>query len=231
MIERKSASRLVGVLYLAMGGLSTMSLIHFPSHFIVPHDPAGTVARIEAATVLFRLWALADLVSGILSMWLGIAMYQLFKDVDRSWARFLVGTLFVMPAMYFAIMLLQLAPITILNGAGYWAAFNRDQLVALANGFLTMRDQGIGALSAYWGIWLIPVAALTYKSGFLPRFLGVLVGVAALAYLVSAVVFFVAPASYRTVFWAAAPLYGAGEITFMFYTLVKGVRAPGVSAA
>jgi hypothetical protein len=231
MTEQKNASRLVGVLYFAMAGLAAMGLTFFPSHFIVPRDPAATVARIESATTYFRLWALADLVSGVLSMWLGIAMYRLFKDVDRSWARFLAGILFVMPAMYFAVMLLQLAPLTILNGADYWSAFSRDQLVALANGFLSMRQQAVGAVSAYWGIWLIPVAALTYKSGFLPRLIGVLLGVAAIAYIVSAIVFFVAPSSYRIVFWAAAPLYGAGEVTFISYVLVKGVRQPRMSAA
>ena len=164
-------------------------------------------------------------------MWLAVAMYQLFKDVDRGWARFLAGVLFVMPAMYFAISLLQLAPLVILNGSPYWSAFDRNQLIALTRGFLALHDLGIGALSPYWGIWLIPVAVLTYKSGFLPRFLGVLVGIAALAYIVSSIVFFVAPDSYRTVFWAAAPLYGAGEITFMWYTLFKGVRTQHSLAA
>jgi hypothetical protein len=207
-----------------MGALSTMSLTYFPSRFLVPHNPAATAARIESSTELFRMWALSDLMSGVLSMWLAVAMYNLFKDVDRGWARFLAGILFVMPAMYFAVMLLQLAPLAVLNGEGYWSAFNRDQLVALAYGFLAMRQQGIGALSPYWGVWLIPIAVLTYKSGFLPRFLGVLVGVAALAYIMSSIVFFAAPDSYRRVFWAAAPIYGAGEITFMWYTLIRGVK-------
>ena len=38
--------------------------------------------------------------------------------------------------------------------------------------------QGIGAISAYWGLWLLPLGALVYRSGFLPRILGVFLVVA-----------------------------------------------------
>jgi hypothetical protein len=45
----------------------------------------------------------------------------------------------------------------LLNGASYWSAFEKPQLDALALGFLSLRGQGIGAMSAYWGLWLVPL--------------------------------------------------------------------------
>lgn len=224
MRSRKSTARLIGALYMMQGFPAALSLTFFPKRFLVLGNAAATAANIESARSIYRLWALADVVAGVLAIWMAIALYQLFKDVHRGWAGFVVGALFVMVPMSFAITIIQLGPLVILNGSSSWAAFDRAQLESLAYGFLMLREQAVGGISAYWGIWLIPVAVLVYRSGFLPRFLGILVGLAAFAYTLSAMVFFIAPASYRTVFWAAAPIYAAGEVTFILYLLIKGVR-------
>ena len=224
MKSRRNAGRLVGALYILMALPSALSLTRFPARFIVHGDPATTAANIQSASILYRVWGLTDLIAGVFTIWMAVAIYSLFKDVNRNWARALAGILLVMAAMSFAITTIQLAPLAILNGASYWAAFNRAQLEALAYGFVGIRELAVGVISAYWGIWLVPVAVLVYRSGFLPRWLGILVGVAAGAYIMSALVFFVAPAAYRTVFWTAAPIYGVGETAFIMYMLIKGPR-------
>ena len=224
MRSRKATGRLVGVLYLLLGIPNALSLNHFPRRFLIPNDPVTTAANIESGAMLFRLWAFLDVIAGVVSIWMAIELYRLLKDVHRDWARFLVGVVFVMAAMSFAITIIQLAPLTILNGSSTWAPFDRAQLESLAYGFITLRGQAVGAISVYWGVWLVPLAVLIYRSGFLPKLLGIVLGLAAGGYLVSAVVFFVAPDSYRTVFWATAPIYGIGEISFLLYMLIKGAR-------
>jgi hypothetical protein len=224
MTSRKSTGRLIGVLFLLTGIPTAMSLTFFPKRFIVPNDPAATAANVASHAQLYRMWGFLDVVAGVLSIWMAIALYRFFKDVHRDWARFLVGVLLVMAATSFAITILQLAPLTVLNGSSSWASFDKGQLESLAYGLMMLRQQAIGAISLYWGIWLVPLAVLVYKSGFLPKLLGLLVGVAAAGYTMSAIVFFVAPDAYRTVFWATSPIYAAGEISFQLYMLVKGAR-------
>lgn len=224
MKSRQRDARLVGALYMAMSIPGAISLTYFPSRFVVPGDPAATAARIESAKLLYRLCVLIDVTTGFLSLCLAVAVYQLFKDVDRTQARLVVGMLFVQAAMTFSVMMAQLAPLVVLNGASYWSAFDKPQLNALAQGFLSLRGLGIGALSVYWGLWLLPLGVLTYKSGFLPRILGVLLLIAGSAYVLSAISFFVLPAYYGTIFWGAAPVYGLGEISFIAYLLFKGAR-------
>jgi hypothetical protein len=128
-------------------------------------------------------------------------------------------------SMGFAIMLTQIAPLVLLNEAAYWSAFEKHQLEALALGFLSLRGQGIGAISAYWGLWLLPLGVLVYRSGFLPRILGVFLNVAGGAYLVSTVTFFFLPAYYRLVFLTVTTPAGAlGEMGLVGWLLIKGAR-------
>ena len=95
-----------------------------------------------------------------------------------------------------------------------------------------MRGQGIVALNAYWGLWLLPLGVLVYRSGFLPRILGVFLLVAGGAYVVSTVTYFLLPAYYRLVFLlAAAPAGALGEGGLVGWLLIKGVRTERLEAS
>lgn len=224
MTSRRQTARLAGALYLAMGLFAAVGLVYFPGRFVVPGDAAATAARIVSAPLLYRLWAATDLVVEVFTVYLAMTLYQLFKDVDRNQARVLVAMLLVQVPMWFALTLTQIAPRVLLNGASYWSAFDKAQLEALAQGFLGLSSRGVDAMSAYSGLWLLPLGLLAYKSRFIPRLLGVFVLVAAAAYLVSAATAFVFPAYHSFVFWGAAPLYGLGEIGIIGWLLIKGAR-------
>jgi hypothetical protein len=226
MTSRKQTARRAGALYLAMS-MSAVNLVYFPSVFLVRGDAAATAARIEAAPRLYRLLVLVDLAAGVAAIFLAMTLYQLFREVDRRQARLLVAMLFVQVPIMFLVTVLQMAPRVVLSGAGYWSVFDKPQLDALALGLLRLRSQAIGGLSLYWGLWLLPLGILTYRSGFLPRLLGVFLIVAACAYVISAVTFFVFPAAYGTVFNLGIPLYGLAELGFTGWLLVKGAREEG----
>ena len=224
MTSRRHTARLAGALYLAMGLFAAIGLVYFPGRFVVQGDAAATAARIVSAPLLYRLWPATDLVAGVFAIYLAMALYQLFKDVDRNQARVLVAMVLVQVPMWFALALTHLAPLVLLNGSSYWSGFDRAQLEALALGSLSLFGRGVSAMSAYWGLWLLPFGFLVYRSRFIPRLLGVFLIVSACAYLISAATHFVFPAWYQTVFWGAAPLYGLGEIGIIGWLLIKGAR-------
>jgi hypothetical protein len=224
MTSRQGTGRLVGGLYLAMASFAAFDITWFPGRFIVPGDPAATAAGIAAAPLLFRLWTVVDLISGVFAIYLAVALYQLFKDVDRKQTWVLVAMVLVQVPMWFAFTLTHLAPLVLLNGSGAWSAFDTAQLNALALGSLRLFERGVGAVSAYWGLWLVPFGILVYKSRFIPRILGVFMLASASAYLVSAATHFVFPAWYAKVFWGLAPVYGLGELGIVGWLLLKGAR-------
>jgi hypothetical protein len=230
MNTRRHTGRMVGALYLGMSFFSVLDISWLPGRFIVPGDPAATAARIASAPLLYRLWTVTELIAGVCAIYLAVALYRLFKDVHRGQAGVLVAMVLVQVPMWFALALTHLAPLVLLNGSSYWSVFDRAQLEALAQGSLSLFGQGVSALSAYWGLWLLPFGLLVYRSRFIPRLLGVLLLVAGFAYLVSAATHFALPAWYQTVFWGAAPLYGLGEIGIIGWLLVKGAREDIVPA-
>ena len=82
-----------------------------------------------------------------------------------------------MPALiYFVGVVSDLGALICVRGADYLSVFDKPQRDALAMLFLQLRDRQNTAAEILWGLWLIPLAILTYKSRFLPRFLGVWLG-------------------------------------------------------
>lgn len=230
MTARRHTGRLVGALYLGMAFFAGLGITWFPGRFVAPGDPAATAARIASAPLLYRIWTVTELMAGVCAIYLAVALYQLFKDVDRNQARVLVAMELVQVPMWFALTLTHLAPLVLLNGSSYWSVFDRAQLEALALGSLSLFGRGVSAMSAYWGLWLLPFGLLVYRSRFIPRLLGVFLIVAGCAYLVSAATYFFFPAWHQTVFWGAAPLYGLGEIGIIGWLLIKGAREDVVTA-
>jgi hypothetical protein len=49
--------------------------------------------------------------------------------------------------------------------------------------FLDLHDYGFSVAQIFWGLWLVPFGLLVYRSGFLPRILGVLLVIACFGYL------------------------------------------------
>lgn len=230
MTARQRTGRMVGALYFGMGAFAALDIQYFPLRFIVPGDPGATAARIASAPLLYRLWTVTELVAGVFAIYLAVALYRFFKDVDRGQAQALAAMVLVQIPMWFALAILHLAPLSLLNGSSYWSVFDKAQLEALALGSLTLFGRGVNAMSAYWGLWLLPFALLVYRSRFVPRLLGVLLFIAGGAYVLSAATYFVFPASHQTVFWAAAPLYALGEIGIVGWLLIRGAREDIVTA-
>ena len=89
-------------------------------------------------------------------------------------------------------------------------------------GFLRLREIGINAVTALWGLWLLPLGLLVFRSGFIPRFLGVVLIVGCFADLAVSVVSLLLPAYEQ----AIQPLraLGFGEILIILWLLIKGAQ-------
>ena len=46
-------------------------------------------------------------------------------------------------------------------------------------------EQGIALVSVFWGLWLLPFGYLVYKSGFIPKILGILLMLGCVGYLIN----------------------------------------------
>jgi len=130
-----------------------------------------------------------------------------------------------MMAIGSVLTVLMVAPLVLTSGASYLAVFDKHQLDALALGFWALRMQGIHAATMYWGVWLLPMGRLVYKSGFLPRLLGVLVIIAGCSYVIDSFAYFFFPHQAALVALVSTLPQGVGEIGFTGWMLIKGAAS------
>jgi len=231
MTTTRATARSIGVLYLLTMLPAPLNLMYLPSRFIVPGDAAATAHNISTGELTYRLLTLSGLVSNILFIFLVLSLYNLFKDVDRKQARLMAMLVGVSVAICLINLLNELAPLILLSGADYLAAFSKPQLDALAFGFLRLRGTGLGIATAFWGLWLLPFGILVIKSGFIPKLIGGLLIVGCFGYLAQSVTSIIWPAYVHTVFTATLPLVGPGELGVIIWLLVKGAKVPLPEAA
>src|SRR5205823_1836184 len=80
------------------------------------------------------------------------------------------------------------------------------------------------------GLWLFAMGALAYKSGFLPRFIGVWLIVNGVAYVVLSLTGLFFPEYQDKLFLSSQPAL-FGELAIMLWLVIKGARPPELVAA
>lgn len=175
--------RRVGLLYLLLPTAAPLRLIYIPAKLFVAGDAAATANNITTCETLFRSGMVAELFAGVAGLFLTLAFYGLFSRVNRRLAVLVVILGGVLPAaMYFANVWTDAAALTLARGGGglltasgrnVLSAFDESQRQALMMFFLHLHNQVINAAQIFWGLWLLPLALLIYRSRFLPGFVAV----------------------------------------------------------
>jgi hypothetical protein len=217
-------ARIAGFIYLLLAVAAPLRLVYIPSKLFVTGDAGATMANIVAHETLFRLGIAADLFCGTILLFVTLAFYRLFKDVDRRLAILVVLLGGVMPGtIYFFNVLNDFAVLVLAQGADFLAPFDKPQREALAKLFLRLHGQEILAAEIFWGLWLFPLAMLVYRSRFLPRLLAVWLIVNGIAYLAQSFCGVLLP-QYED--WLADIAFPAelGEIAFLLWLLLMGAR-------
>jgi hypothetical protein len=223
------AARVAGLLYL---GLMTapLRLVYIPSTLFVSGNATATANNIAAHETLFRLGILSDLFTGTMAVFVTLALYRLFKDVDRNLAVLMVilGGLMVAP-IYFINTVNDAAALMLARGADFLSVFDKPQRDAMAMLFLRLHHHGVVANEIFWGLWLLPFGLLVRKSGFIPSVLGTWLILNGIAYVVISLTGLLAPQYEAAVFNSTLPAT-LGEIAIVLWLLIKGARVEPLGA-
>jgi len=223
MNPTKKQARVAGFLYLLLMA-APLRLIYIPSKLFVSRDATATANNIAAHQLLFRLGIVADLFCGVVLIFLTLALYRLFKEVDQKLAVLMVIVGGVLPAAIdFFNVLNDAAALMLVRGADFLSVFDKPQRDALAMLFLRLHGQEIVAAEILWGLWLFPLAILVIRSHFLPRFLGYWLIVNGFAYLALSFTGLLLPQYENMVSNFAFPAQ-LGELAFMLWLVIKGVN-------
>lgn len=229
MSATKRTARLAGVLYLAMAILSFFGYLYVPARFYVADNAAATVGRITDGIVLYRMGILSSLVGQVLFLFVALSLYELFKDIDKVQARALLILVCVGVAVEITNLLNRTAPLVLMSGASFLSVFSKDQLDAMALGFLRLGNSLGDLVTLLWGLWLFPFGILTIRSRYFPRFLGALLFVSGFAYVVTSITAVALPARLDLVSRLMSPLY-FGELVMVLWLPIIGARVPAQEA-
>lgn len=216
----QKTARIAAILYLAICFLAPFGDMVVRDRVIVPGDAATTAGNIMASEGLYRVGFVSDLATQIIHVSLVLALYKLLKPVSKSQALLMAVWGLVPVPIAMLNELIQFVPLLLLSGADYLTAFTTDQLQALVPLFLDLRGHGVAIVYVFWGLWLFPMGYLVFKSGYIPRFLGVLLIIAGCGYLVDFVTFFLFPDLGVSI----KVFTFIGEVVLPLWLLIKGVN-------
>lgn len=217
-MNSKKTAGLAGIFFLILA-IGTGYSWNFFNSIFASGDAITTVNNIQASGSMFRYALILDLVGEISFIFLIYYLYELFKSVDKGWAR--IMALLVVISIPIAILnLVNLSAPMLLLSEGYASAFGTTNLNALIMLFRDLYTFGVQIAAVFWGLWLLPLAYLTFKSGFVPKFISVFLVIAGLGYMTGSVLKLI---SFDLGFNISSYTF-IGELMMIIWLLIKGVK-------
>jgi len=189
-----------GLIYLIMTILvfvGSLRLIIIPGETITP-----------LLILLGRIGIIVELIHIMLFLLLAWALYVLFSPVNRNLALIVLLSISVSVAIQALNSLNWFAAFSLLTSADYMQVFDTDQILALATFYLELHMDTTYIVEFFWFLWLFAAGLLIYKSGILPKYLGLLLVIGGFGYLFVLFVFFMFPSFMAISVVGAVPAVG-----------------------
>ncbi|MFC2970371.1 DUF4386 domain-containing protein [Acidimangrovimonas pyrenivorans] len=216
-------ARLAGLLYLAIIVLGIGAELAIRAPLIVPGDAAATAANVLAHQGLFRLGLAADAAMALCDVALALLLYALLRPAGPLLAMTATAFRLVQTAVIAANLLNFNAALMLLTRGEALGGLDAAQRETLA--MLALENHGIGydIGLAFFALNCLILGLLLFRSGYFPRLLGPLMGVAGLVYLTGSSLRLLAPGLYE----AFSPAYGLcllAELSLCLWLLIRGVN-------
>jgi hypothetical protein len=217
-------ARIAGFLYLIYILITIPADVLARSPLIVYGDAIGTAKNIMASEWQFRIGITGDLVSAVFFLLAAWALYALLKPVNKDMALLFLLLNLGGVAVYSISLLNQFAAVLLLSGADYLKVFQADQLQSLAMFFLDLHHNGYWIAQIFFGAWLFPLGYLVYKSGFLPKILGIVLMASCITWTTTSLLYFLYIPGYTALSHISFPLGFIAEFGLTLWLLIKGAR-------
>jgi len=212
-------ARIAGVLFLISLLAGGFGEAYVPSKLIVSGDAAATAANVRNFDMLYRVGFATFLIESLCDITLVVILYALLKPINKQLSLLaaffgLMGT-----ALFAFAELFYFAPQLLLRGV-YLNTFSVDQLNSLVLLSLKFYSYAGMIFTAYYGMGWIVRGYLMFHSEFLPKFLGVLMAIGGLGFVIRNFLLILAPQYASDLFLL---LMFPGGLIMTGWLLVKGV--------
>src|SRR5215469_14238805 len=220
-LSPRTKARMAGIFQALEGTGSAGGQVVILGSFVVAGNAAATATNILANQPLYWLGFTSQLLGVAFHLVWAALFYELFKPVNRTIALLALCAVLVSIAMEALTALLYLAPLLVLENGSALSAFTPAQVQALAFVFLKLFGQASDVALVFFGLWIVLIGFLIFRSTFLPRILGVLLMIDGLAWML-----YLLPPFAQQVFPLIAVASGLAEIPLLLWLLVVGVDEP-----
>jgi len=218
-------ARIAGVLYLMIIVIGFSSEFFVRDKLVMAGDVTATANNIASSESLWRTSIACELILLVCAVALTLIFYVLLRPVNKNHALLAVLFNIVEFPIEAVSKLCLLAALFFSGSADYLKAFEPRQLHALVKISLKLHDYGFGIDLVFFGFACLVYGYLLFRSGYLPRTLGVLMAIAGLSYLANSFTLILAPA-YAGRISPILVLALIGELSLCLWLMVKGVNVP-----
>src|SRR5450432_2118388 len=218
-ITLRKAASLAGIGYILMIG-SPIAESMFYHKLVDLHNASETVKNITANTMLVRLGIILyviNFIGDILAAW---ALYILFKPANTNLSLLAAWLRIIYSVMSLVAVMNLLTVLQLTSHYNYLQAFTNEQLQAQI--MIALRSFRDGWLFSFifFGIYLILLGYLAVVSKYVSKIVGVCLMIAGAGWLTDSL----QPLLFPDVNLSIGMITGFGELIFMFWLFIKGVR-------
>lgn len=217
-----SLARLTGLVYLILILTGIYGLIYVPSQLFNWESPTETAKNILNNEFTFRLAITSEIVCFICFILLPLLFYKLLHQVDKNLAVMMVALSVLSVPVTITHVAKHVDVLTILKGQQYLKAFSQDWLEGYVMLNLAGFNNGVVVSNIFWGLWLLPLGLLVYKSKFLPKILGVFLILGCFGYLVEFIAKFIF--TVPEIPWYVSAPSSLGEFGICLWLIIFGAR-------
>ena len=220
----RKLARIAGVLYLVIFIVYPLASFVGKAGIVVSGDAMATVNNITKSETLFRLGIAGEAVIFLVEIIIAGIFYQLLKPVNTAISLASAISRAAEAIVQAVNLLPSIMALILISGAGYLTVFTPGQLNALSMLFMEAFDYMIIVWGFFFGLHLLLLGWLVYKSSYFPRILGMLLMVGSLGYLLQSFGMFLAPQLDTLLANIVLILATPAELAFALYLLIKGVK-------
>ena len=219
----KNYSRTAGLIYLAIATVAGFSIAYVPSVIVAAGDAGATAANLLSNGGLFRLGILGDVTLMLLEIVLSVMLFVVFKPTSFTVSLIAMVSRLLMVTVMATNVVLGVMPFALLNVPGDLGAFTSEQVQALALTLIEARGYGVYVWDIFFGLNVLVLGWLSFKSGFLPRLLGIGLMIGSAGYFLEGLrhVTFVDSPALAIAVPALIGVAALGELVFAFWLLIR----------
>jgi hypothetical protein len=224
MISKPTTARICGLLYFLIIVFGLIAQVFVRDSLVDYSNARVTASNIVASEFWYRFGFVSELLMLVCDVGVTTILFILLKDTNKNFS--ILSTLFrvVSICILGIAALTHYAALSFLEKSTFLSVFTTEELNAFSLLAVRMHGVGYNISLLFFGFHLIVLSYLIYRSLILPKFLGILLVIGGLCYIVNSLIWFLFPELVKVIYPAILIPCALGEWILCFWLLIKGIK-------